>query len=41
MQTAEHKSFARPDETREFRHGRAETLKLEEGEIGRLVFQPG
>ena len=41
MHTTEHKSFARPDETREFPHGRAEILRLGEGEIGRLVFQPG
>ncbi len=41
MHTTEHKSFAKPDETREFPHGRAEILKVGEGEIGRLVFQPG
>ena len=37
----EHKSFARPDETREFPHGKAEILKVGGAEIGRLVLQPG
>ena len=41
MQTTEHKTFSRPDETREFSHGRAEILKVGGGEVGRLVFQPG
>ena len=40
MQATEHKSFQKPDETREFPHGRAEILKMGEGEVGRLVFQP-
>src|SRR6266576_3614496 len=39
--TTEHKTFARPDETREFPNGRAEILKVSGGEVGRLVFQPG
>jgi hypothetical protein len=34
----EHKTFARPDETREFPHGHAEILKVGGGEVGRLVF---
>jgi hypothetical protein len=37
----EHKSFGKPDETREFPRGRAEILKIGGGEVGRLVFQPG
>jgi len=37
----EHKTFATPDETREFQRGRAELLKIGGGEVGRLVFQPG
>ena len=37
----EHKTFAKPDETREFPKGRAEVLKIGGGEVGRLVFQPG
>jgi hypothetical protein len=40
-QKTEHKTFAKPDEIREFPRGRAEILKLADGEIGRLVFQPG
>ena len=36
----EHKSFARPDETRTFPHGRAEILKVGGGEVGRFVFEP-
>ena len=41
MQTSEHRMFDKPDETREFQHGRAEILKVGGGEVGRLVFQPG
>lgn len=41
MSTSEHKTFAKPDELREFPLGRAEILKVGGGEIGRLVFQPG
>ena len=37
----EHKTFAKPDETREFPRGRAEVVKIGGGEVGRLVFQPG
>ena len=37
----EHKSFARPEETREFPNGRAEIVRVGGAEIGRLVFQPG
>jgi hypothetical protein len=37
----EHKTFTKPDETREFPRGRAELLKIGGGEVGRLVFQPG
>ena len=37
----EHKTFTRPDETREFPNGRAEVLRVGGGEVGRLVFQPG
>jgi hypothetical protein len=40
-QKTEHKTFTKPDEIREFPLGRAEILKLADGEIGRLVFQPG
>jgi hypothetical protein len=41
MQITEHKSFSKPDETREFPHGRAEILNVGNGQVGRLVFQPG
>jgi hypothetical protein len=41
MQTTEHKSFAAPDDVREFPHGRAEIVKIGDTEIGRLVFEPG
>ncbi|HXR28387.1 MAG TPA: cupin domain-containing protein [Solirubrobacteraceae bacterium] len=37
----EHKSFSRPDETREFSNGRAEILAIGGGEVGRMVFEPG
>jgi hypothetical protein len=40
-QHTEHKSFAKPDEIRAFRNGRAEILKVGGGEVGRLVFEPG
>ena len=38
---AEHKSFEKPDETREFSKGKAEILNIGGGQVGRLVFQPG
>jgi hypothetical protein len=41
MQDIEHRSFAQPDETREFPNGRAEIVKIGGGEVGRLVFEPG
>jgi hypothetical protein len=37
----EHKSFATPDETRPFTHGRAEMVTLGGSVIGRLVLEPG
>jgi len=37
----EHKTFANPDETREFPHGRAEIVNLGGSPVGRLVFEPG
>ena len=40
-QQTEHKSFAQPEETREFANGRAEILTIGGGEVGRLVFEPG
>jgi hypothetical protein len=40
-QSTEHRSYAAPDEVREFPHGRAEILKVGGAEIGRLVLEPG
>jgi hypothetical protein len=37
----EHKSFAAPEETRPFTHGRAEIVTLGGSAIGRLVLEPG
>jgi hypothetical protein len=37
----EHKTFARPDETRAFPKGKAEIINIGGGSVGRLVFQPG
>jgi hypothetical protein len=41
MNLTEHRSFEQPDEVREFANGRAEIVKMDGGEVGRLVFQPG
>jgi hypothetical protein len=41
MQQTEHRSFEKPDETREFPNGRAEIVNTADGEIGRLVLEPG
>jgi uncharacterized cupin superfamily protein len=35
------KKFERPDETRPFQRGRAEILQLEEGTVGRGLFEAG
>src|SRR3954468_20069101 len=40
-QDTERKSFAQPDEVREFPRGHAEILKVGGGEVGRLTFEPG
>ena len=40
-QLAEHRRFGQADETREFPNGRAEILRVGDGEVGRLVFEPG
>ena len=37
----EHVSFGRPDEVREFPHGRAEIVRVGGAEVGRLVVEPG
>src|SRR2546423_2765514 len=41
MQATEHRSFQTPDETRSFPNGHAEIVKVADGQIGRLVFEPG
>jgi hypothetical protein len=41
MSHSEHKSFAKPDELREFPRGRAEIVAVGGGHVGRLVFEPG
>jgi hypothetical protein len=41
VQQTEHVSFGQPDEVREFPSGRAEILKVGDGEVGRLIFEPG
>ena len=41
MAKSEHKTFAHPDETREFPAGKAEILNIGGGSVGRLVLQPG
>lgn len=38
---SESKSFARPDEIREFPKGKVELVKLGEAMIGRAIFEPG
>ncbi len=40
-QKTEHKSFAHPEERRDFPHGHAEILDIGGAKIGRLTFDPG
>lgn len=39
--TSEHKTFEKPDETREFPNGQAQILSIGGGSVGRLEFKPG
>lgn len=41
MQITEHKSFAMPDDVRQFPRGRAEILHVGGADIGRMTFEPG
>ena len=41
MATPEHRTFATPDEVREFPSGKAEIVNVGGGSIGRLTFQSG
>ena len=40
-QKTQHKTFGKPDETRDFPNGKAELLSVGDAQIGRLVLQPG
>ncbi|MCW2705388.1 MAG: cupin, partial [Blastococcus sp.] len=40
-QNTEHVNFEKPDEVREFPHGRVEIVKVGGAEIGRLILEPG
>ena len=37
----EQKNFAEPDEVREFPHGRVEILEIGNGQVGRIIAEPG
>jgi hypothetical protein len=41
MKKTEHRSFEGADEVREFNNGRVEIIKVGDGEVGRLILQPG
>jgi len=41
MQQTQHKSFGAPDEVRDFPNGHAEIISIGDGEVGRMVFEPG
>ena len=41
MEKAEHKSFGKPDEVREFPKGRLELVQIGGATVGRAVFEPG
>jgi hypothetical protein len=41
MAHAELKNFERPDEVREFPHGRLELIKVGGATVGRAIFEPG
>jgi hypothetical protein len=40
-QRTHHKTFATPDDVREFPNGNAEILEVSGSEVGRLTFRPG
>jgi hypothetical protein len=40
-QVTEHRSYAKPDEVREFPHGRVEIVTVGGAPIGRLILEPG
>jgi hypothetical protein len=41
MASAEHKAFGKPDETRDFPHGKVELLNIGNGVVGKLTLEPG
>ena len=41
MQETQQKSFGEPDEVGEFPHGHAEIISIGDGEVGRMIFEPG
>jgi hypothetical protein len=41
MDKTEHRTFEAPDEVRTFTNGRAEILRVQACEVGRLVLEPG
>jgi len=41
MEKAKRRSFASPDEVREFPHGRVELIKMGEVTVGRATLEPG
>ena len=41
MKSVELKNFGKPDEVREFAHGKIDVLKLTTGSVGKAVLQPG
>ncbi|MBI5948363.1 MAG: cupin domain-containing protein [Chloroflexi bacterium] len=41
MHSTEHKTFVKPDEVREFPHGKVELMNVGDGTVGRLILQPG
>jgi hypothetical protein len=41
MAKPEHKSYVKPDEVRNFDHGRLELVNVAGGQVGRFTLQPG
>ncbi len=40
-QRTDHRTFAAPDDVREFPNGNAEIIQVSDSEVGRLTFRPG
>lgn len=41
LKKTEFKNFGRPDEARQFPHGKADIVKIGDGTVGRFTLQPG